>query len=111
VAEVGAKVVLVTAPDRATAEAMVSRLVQERVVACGNIVPGLTSIYWWQGKVERAEEVLVLFKTTGEGAAELIRRVPEIHPYDTPEVLVLAVEAGNGPYLDWIEGNVATGGG
>jgi periplasmic divalent cation tolerance protein len=101
-----AKVVLVTLPDAASAEALVERLVEERVVACGNLVPGLTSIYRWQGRVERAEEVLVLFKTTAEGAERLIRRVPELHPYDVPEVLVLPVEAGHGPYLQWVADNV-----
>jgi periplasmic divalent cation tolerance protein len=101
-----AKVVLVTLPDEAAAESLVTRLVEERVVACGNIVPGLTSIYRWQGAVERAAEVMVVFKTTGAGAERLIRRVPELHPYDVPEVLVLPVESGHGPYLQWVVENV-----
>jgi periplasmic divalent cation tolerance protein len=105
------KVVLVTLPDGAAAEALVGRLVEERVVACGNIVPGLTSIYRWQGEVERAGEVLVLFKTTSAGAERLIRRVPELHPYDVPEVLVLPVEVGHGPYLQWVAENVGPEGG
>lgn len=100
------KVVLVTAPDEAAAEALVDRLVEERLVACGNIVPGLKSIYRWQGEVERAAEVLVVFKTTSAGARELIRRVPELHPYDVPEILVLPVEAGHGPYVQWVVENV-----
>lgn len=100
------KVALVTLPDPSAAEALVARLVEEGVVACGNIVPGLTSIYRWQGNVERADEVLVVFKTTAAGAARLIRRVPELHPYDVPEVLVLPVEAGHGPYLQWVVENV-----
>lgn len=102
------KVVLVTAPDAAAAEALVGRLVEERLVACGNIVPGLTSIYWWQGSVERAEEVLVMFKTTSAGAEALIRRVPELHPYEVPEVLVLPVDGGHGPYLQWVSENVGS---
>jgi periplasmic divalent cation tolerance protein len=107
VPDAAARVVLVTLPDQAAAEDLVGRLVAERVVACGNIVPGLTSIYWWQGAVERAQEVLVIFKTTTAGAAQLLRRVPELHPYDVPEVLVLPVEAGHEPYLDWVTGAVA----
>jgi periplasmic divalent cation tolerance protein len=106
VAESAVRVVLVTLPDEAAAEELVGRLVHERVVACGNIVPGLTSIYWWRGEVERAREVLVIFKTTPAGAERLIRRVPELHPYDVPEVLVLPVEAGHAPYLDWVAGAV-----
>lgn len=106
VAETGARVVLVTCPDPDSADTMVSRLVEERVVACGNILGGVTSIYRWQGVVERAQEALVIFKTTSAGAARLVDRVPELHPYDTPEVLVLAVEAGNEAYLEWITNNV-----
>jgi periplasmic divalent cation tolerance protein len=108
VPDAAARVVLVTLPDEAAAEELVGRLVSERVVACGNIVPGLTSIYWWQGVVERATEVLVIFKTTAAGAERLVRRVPELHPYDVPEVLVLPVEAGHEPYLDWVAGAVGT---
>lgn len=100
------RVVLVTLPDQEAAEAMVGRLVEEGVVACGNIVPGITSIYRWQGAVERATEALVLFKTTGPGAERLMRRVPELHPYEVPEVLVLPVDAGHQPYVDWIADTV-----
>lgn len=101
------RVVLVTAPDAGVAEELVERLVAEGVVACGNIVAGVTSIYRWQGEVERATESLVVFKTTAAGAARLIERVPELHPYDVPEVLVLSLEAGHRPYLDWISENVS----
>jgi periplasmic divalent cation tolerance protein len=104
-----ARVALVTVPDRAAAEELVRRLVEERVVACGTIIPGLTSIYWWEGRVEQAGEVLVVFKTTAEGALRLVERVPELHPYDVPEVLVLPVEAGHQPYLDWVAGSVGEG--
>lgn len=101
-----ARVVLVTLPDEASAEALVERLVAEAVVACGSIVPGVTSIYRWQGAVERTREALVVFKTTAAGAERVVRRVPELHPYEVPEVLVLPVEAGHGPYLDWVAQNV-----
>lgn len=106
-----ARVVLVTAPDEAVAESLVRRLVEERVVACGNILPGLRSIFRWQGAVEDEREVLVVLKTTVAGAERLIRRVPELHPYDVPEVLVLPVEAGHRPYLEWIAENVSDGSG
>lgn len=102
-----ARVVLVTVPDTGAAEVLVRTLVEEGVVACGNILPGITSLYRWQGAVERATEALVVFKTTAAGAARLTERVPELHPYDVPEVLVLPVEAGHRPYLDWIAKNVS----
>lgn len=101
------RVVLVTVPDAGAAEALVRRVVAEGLVACGNILPGITSIYRWRGEVERSTEALVVFKTTMAGAAALVERVPELHPYDVPEVLVLPVEAGHGPYLDWIIENVS----
>lgn len=100
------RVALVTLPDEAAAETLVARLVEEGVVACGNILPGVTSIYRWQGAVERAREALVVFKTTAAGAERLVRRVPELHPYDVPEVLVLPVTAGHGPYMQWVAENV-----
>lgn len=102
-----ARVVLVTAPNAAVAESLVRRLVEEGVVACGNILPGVTSIYRWKGAVEHETESLIVFKTTVEGARRLVERVPELHPYDVPEVLAIDVDAGHGPYLDWITENVS----
>lgn len=101
-----ARVCLVTAPDAETAERIARALVEERLAACGNVVQELTSVYRWQGVVERAQEVLLLLKTTVDAVPELIRRVSELHPYEVPEVLVLAVDAGLEPYLDWIDMNV-----
>ena len=102
-----ARVVLVTAPDAAVAESLVRRLVQEGVVACGNILPGATSIYRWKGAVEHETESLIVFKTSSDGARRLLDRVPELHPYTVPEILVLPVEMGHGPYLDWVSENVS----
>lgn len=101
-----ARVVLVTIQGAAAAETLVRQLVEEGVVACGNILPGVTSIYRWNDKVEREKEALVVFKTTAAGAERLLSRVPELHPYDVPEVLVLPVEAGYLPYVQWISENV-----
>ena len=102
-----ARVVLVTAPKGEVAESLVRRLVEEGIVACGNILPGVTSIFRWQGAVERETEALIVFKTTAAGAERLVRRVPELHPYDVPEVLVLGVESGHAPYLEWVEDTVS----
>jgi periplasmic divalent cation tolerance protein len=100
------RVVLVTAPNRTVARRLVRRALETRVAACGNIVPGLESHYWWQGKLEKSAEVLVLFKTTAAKAAGLESLIRENHPYDTPEYLVLPIEAGSERYLDWIEVSV-----
>lgn len=93
---------LLTAPDLEVAERLVQTLVEERIIACGNIVPGLRSIYRWRGEVERSDEVLIVVKTTEAEVPRLLERVPELHPYEVPEVLVLPVEGGNEPYLSWV---------
>ena len=96
------RVVLVTAPDRETAERLGADLVEERLAACANLVPGVTSIYRWEGAVERDEEVLMVLKTRTERVGTLVRRVEELHPYDVPEVLALPVDAGHAPYARWV---------
>lgn len=97
-----AKIILVTAPDVETAGRLVRTLVEERLAACGNIVPGLRSIYRWQDEVHDEAEVLIVLKTVEARVAAVIERVPQLHPYDVPEVLVLPVEAGSGAYLEWV---------
>ncbi len=103
-----ARVVLMTAPDEESAEALVTTLVNEGVVACGTILPGALSIYRWRGALEREREVMLLLKTTRDGVARVLERVPTLHPYEVPEVLVLPVEAGHPPYLDWLAAGVRT---
>lgn len=96
------RVILMTAPSDAAAESLVQVLVSERLAACGSIVPGLTSIYRWQGGVQTDAEVLVVLKATARSVPSLIGRAAELHPYDVPEVLVLPVVAGHEPYLEWV---------
>lgn len=96
-----------TAPDPEVAERLATELVEARLAACANLVPGVTSIYWWEGAVERAQEVLLVLKTTGERLPELVKRAAELHPYDVPEVLALPVEVGHGPYLRWVADETA----
>jgi periplasmic divalent cation tolerance protein len=77
-------------------------LVEEGLAACANIVPGLTSIYRWQGKLCRDREVLVLLKTRRARFAALAKRAIELHPYSVPEVIAVGVEAGSPAYLTWV---------
>ena len=101
-----ARVVLVTAANREEAERIAHALVEERLAACVNLVGGVRSIYRWQDAIETAEEVLLLIKTRQEAVDGLRRRVQELHSYDVPEFLVLAVEQASEAYLAWILANV-----
>jgi periplasmic divalent cation tolerance protein len=95
-------VVLVTAPSAERAAEIARALVEERLAACGNVVPGLRSIYRWEGKIEDEPEALLVLKTTRGRFDALRARVLALHPYQVPEVLALPVEAGSAPYLAWI---------
>ena len=99
-----ALVVLVTAPTPERAAEIARALVEERLAACGNVVPGLRSIYRWEGKVEDEPEALLVLKTTRARFEALRARVLALHPYQVPEVIALPVEAGSAPYLAWIAG-------
>ena len=100
-----ALVVLVTAP--ASVAASIARtLVEEGRAACVNRTPPVQSTFVWQGRIEEAEEVLLIAKTTGAHYAALERRVRELHPYEVPEILALPVAAGFGPYLEWLNRSV-----
>lgn len=95
--------VLSTFPDAETAQRISTTLVTEKFAACANILPAMQSIYRWQGRVEEAGEVLVLFKTTTRRFAELQEKLRSLHPYDVPEILALRVAEGLPDYLRWVE--------
>lgn len=104
-----AVVVLVTGPDEATLEAIATRLVDERLAACVNVIPTVRSVYRWDEQVHHDDEALAVVKTTRPALDVLRERVQELHPYDVPEFLVLPVETGSPAYLDWIDDCVAVG--
>ena len=93
---------LVTAPDAETAERIARALVGERLAACVNLVPGLRSIYRWEGRVESEAEVLLVVKTRRDRAGDLEERVLALHPYDVPELLRIPVRGGSEAYLRWV---------
>jgi len=98
--------VLITAPDAEVGERIGRALVDERLAACANLVPGVTSVFHWEGTVQRSEEALLILKTTAARFEALEARVLELHPYDVPEVLALDVRDGHAPYLAWVRGEV-----
>jgi periplasmic divalent cation tolerance protein len=93
---------LSTAPDLASARGLADALVGEGLAACVNLVPGLQSIYRWQGQVERNDEVLLLIKTTRTCLPALQDRIVALHPYELPEVLAVESAGGLPAYLDWV---------
>lgn len=95
-------VALTTCPDEGTARRIASALVDERLAACVNIVPDLTSVYRWEGAVETKPECLLLVKTRRERLEDVRRRLEELHPYDLPELVALSVEWGSSAYLQWV---------
>jgi len=104
-------VVFATAPDADTASTIGAALVEERLAACANLVPGLTSIYRWEGRVHKDPEVLLLIKTRAELFPALEARVRAMHPYKVPEIVALRIDAGSAPYLRWIGEETRPGGG
>jgi periplasmic divalent cation tolerance protein len=98
--------VLVTAPDVKVARKLAAVCLEARLAACVNIVPRVESHYWWQGKLERGNELLLVIKTTTARLSALEKCVLANHPYDTPEFVVLPIAAGNRRYLEWISGSV-----
>jgi len=101
-----AVVVLVTTPNPDSAASIARTLVEEGLAACGNVVPGIRSIYRWAGEIHDDAEALLVLKTERRLVGALKSRLPEIHPYQVPELLVLPVEDGLGPYLAWLRASV-----
>jgi periplasmic divalent cation tolerance protein len=99
-------VVLSTFGSPEEARAVCRQLVEERLAACANLVPGVESIYRWQGTVESATETMAILKTTPEGLAKLEARLRELHSYEVPEVVALPVQGGSEAYLRWVSENV-----
>jgi periplasmic divalent cation tolerance protein len=92
----------VTAPDGEVAARLAHALVEERLAACVNAFPAGTSTYRWVGEVQREPEVVMFCKTTAALADAATARLVELHPYDVPCVVRLAIEGGHGPYLAWL---------
>jgi len=102
-------IVLTTFASEEDAARTVRALVEERLIACGNVVPGVRSIYRWKGEIADEREVLVVMKTRAQGWPELLSRLHELHPYETPECLALPVAAGAPKYAAWLEAALSPG--
>lgn len=100
-------VVFCTCPDRAAAERIAQAVVTERLVACVNILPGITSVYRWQEELHSDSELLLLIKTRRDVYAALENRIRDLHPYDVPEIIALPIQHGAAEYLAWLDASLA----
>ena len=100
-------IVLITAGSQEEAEHIARTLVGERLAACVNIMPNITSVYRWEGEVQRDQEWLLLAKSRQGLLDDLVRRVQALHSYDVPEVIALPLVGGSEDYLRWIDRAVA----
>lgn len=98
----GAVVVLTALGAPLDAQRIARALVDERLAACVNIVPGVTSIYRWKGVVEQEAELMLVIKTMAQRVDALKKRLLELHPYELPEVVVIPIGDGHKPYLEWL---------
>src|ERR1039458_1633912 len=101
-----ARIVMTTVASPEQAARLGRTLVGERLVACATLVPTVESIYRWQGQIESSQETLLLFKTAADHLPALEARLHELHTYQTPEFVVLAIESGSHPYLAWLEASL-----
>lgn len=96
------RILLSTIDSEDRAEQIARTLIEERKVACVNILPGLTSVYHWNGALEHSSEHLLIIKTTSDKVETTVNRLKDIHPYEVPEIIVLDVVDGLPSYLEWV---------
>jgi periplasmic divalent cation tolerance protein len=96
-------IVLITCPGKEESEAIAGVLLKERLIACANIIPSVTSFFWWTGKIHKADESMIIAKTKKSSLRQLIQRVKKIHQYENPEIIALPVIGGSKEYMKWIE--------
>jgi len=95
-----------TVPDQQTAEMISKNLVEEKLAACCNIVPGLKSVYRWEQKIQTDDELLLIIKTRSTLYAEVETQIKDLHPYTVPEIIALPLINGSVEYLNWMDENV-----
>jgi periplasmic divalent cation tolerance protein len=99
-------IVLMTASSKKEAEKITHKLLEERLIACANIVDTVSSLFWWKQKIEQENETLVVMKSSEKMFKQLTQRIQELHSYEVPEILALPIVAGSQSYLDWMKGNL-----
>lgn len=97
------QLILCTCPDLEVADKLASALITEKLAACVNILPGVRSVYEWQGQIETAQEHLLLIKSHQDRYAAIEATLKSLHPYQLPEIIAVAIESGSLDYLKWID--------
>jgi periplasmic divalent cation tolerance protein len=100
-------IVFVTTPNHEEALRLAENLVSERLCACVNVLPAIESVYRWEGKITKDQELLLIIKTSDERYQELEKRILELHSYTTPEVIAVKIERGSNAYLEWLRQSVS----
>ena len=103
------RLLLTTFADESSAKKVVRQLLEERLIACGTLLPGARSFYHWKGVVEEASEVVVLFKTDEAHSSDCMTRLAELHPYEIPEIVQVDPETVAEPYAAWIAESLFNG--
>jgi len=96
-------VVLITAPSAQKAKEIAEFILLKKLAACVNIIPKVDSLFWWQGKIDKAKELLLIAKTQKKLFPKLVKAVKLKHPYKVPEIIALPIISGNKEYLEWID--------
>ncbi len=97
-----------TCPSRKSAEAIATQLIKHQLAACVNIIPGITSVYEWQGEIESAQEHLLIVKSRAEKFNAIESEIKQLHPYELPEIIAVPIERGLPEYLQWIDTCLST---
>lgn len=100
------KIVFCTVPDPETAVSISRKLVEEKLAACCNIIPGIRSLYFWEGEICDDQELLIIIKTHEGAWSRLEQRIKELHPYQVPEIIAVQITNGSESYLNWVDQNV-----
>ncbi len=103
-------VVLVTTATREEAEKIMSHLLEQKLIACANIIGPVSSLFWWKGKINRQSEFLVLMKTRSSLFEKLARTIKQMHSYEEPEIIAVPITKGEQSYLNWLSRSLEKGG-
>ena len=96
------RLILTTFGDEVAARAVVRQLLEEGLIACGTLVPGACSLYWWKGKIVESGEIVALLKTAATITSRCLDRLAELHPYEVPEIILIDPSAVSAPYSAWV---------